>query len=159
MIENFVRIVFFPKLGDRQLIFLHIDLKMENNLNANPFVAENGGLCDETLEIFREFMTMVTVTSMHPGIDLECAICLNILFVPHELEVCKHVFCYVCIIRLFQATGPSCPLCRAVFRFSDLLFDLHKTIKIYFDDEYLEKLYVELESGILEDYRNHNFFY
>ena len=122
---------------------------MENNLK-NPFVAEqeNGGLCDETLEMFQEFMAMVNVTSLHPGIDLECAICMNILIGPQELEVCKHVFCSPCLIRLVQAGGPICPLCRAVFRKSNALIDLQNTIKIFYEDYYQERSNVEKESGI-----------
>jgi hypothetical protein len=40
-----------------------------NNSTANHFLDEkkNGGLCDETLNIFRQFIAMATVTSMHWG--------------------------------------------------------------------------------------------
>ena len=116
---------------------------MENNLNEN-------GLCDETLEMFKEFMAMVNVTSLHPGIDLECAICMNILIWPNELDICKHVFCHPCIIRLVQAGGPRCPLCRAVFRQSNPLVDLQKTIEIFYEDYYQERSNVEKESGIYD---------
>ena len=121
---------------------------MENN--SNPFVAEqeNGGFCDETLEMFQEFMVMVNVTSLHPGIDLECAICMDILIWPQELEVCKHVFCEPCLIRLFQAGGPRCPLCRAVSRESNPLRDLQNTIEIFYEDYCQERSNVERESGI-----------
>ena len=112
---------------------------MENNLNVNLFVTENGGLCDETLEMFRDFMTMVNVTSLHPGIDLECAICMDILFLPHELDVCNHIFCLPCLVRLVQTRGPICPLCRAVFRQPNLLNDLAKTLDIYYEDYYQER--------------------
>ena len=107
-----------------------------------------GGLCDETLEMFQEFMAMVNVTSLHPGIDLECAICMNILFQPSELEGCKHVFCQSCLIRLIQAGGTTCPLCRAVFRQSNPLRDLQNTIDIFYEDYYQERSNVERESGI-----------
>ena len=122
---------------------------MENNFK-NPFVAEqeNGGLCDETLEMFQEFMAMVNVTSLHPGIDLECAICMNILIWPNELDVCKHVFCHPCLIRLIQAGGLRCPLCRAVSRESNPLRDLQNTIEIFYEDYYQERSNVERESGI-----------
>ena len=114
---------------------------------------ENGGLCDETLEMFQEFMAMVNVTSLHPGIDLECAICMEILFEPHELDVCKHVFCRPCLIRLLQAGEPRCPLCRAVFLESNALIslaliDLQNTIEIFYEDYYQERYNVERESGI-----------
>ena len=104
---------------------------------------ENGGLCDETLEMFQEFMAMVNVTSLHPGIDLECAICMDILIWPQELEVCKHVFCEPCLIRLFQAGEPRCPLCRAVSRESNPLRDLQNTIEIFYEDYYQERSNVE----------------
>ena len=117
---------------------------MENNLNVNPFVTENGGLCDETLEMFRDFMAMVNVTSLHPGIDLECAICINILFLPQELEVCKHIFCLPCLLRLVQAGGSNCPLCRAVLQESNplhfsLLTDLAATLRQFYEDDYQER--------------------
>ena len=124
---------------------------MANNIIENPFVDENGGLCDETLKIFREFMAMVTVTSMHPEIDLECSICMNILFMPCELEFCYHVFCAVCIFRLIQARGPNCPLCRAPFQYSYPLCDLGESIKKYYEDDYQERLNVEEESGIFNE--------
>ena len=114
---------------------------MENNLNEN-------GLCDETLEMFKEFMAMVNVTSLHPGIDLECSICMEIVFWPQELDVCKHVFCYPCIIRLFQV-GARCPLCRAVFRRTNGLKDLSSTISQFHEDYYQER--VEMESGIFNN--------
>ena len=122
---------------------------MENNFK-NPFVAEqeNGGLCDETLEMFQEFMAMVNVTSLHPGIELECAICMDILFSPAEIDVCKHVFCSTCLIRLIQAGGLGCPLCRGVIRKLNLLHDLQNTFWIFYEDYYQERSNVEKESGI-----------
>ena len=125
---------------------------MEKNFK-NPFLAEqeNGGLCDETLEMFQEFMAMVNVTSLHPGIDLECAICMNILFSPAEIDVCKHVFCSTCLIRLIQAGGTRCPLCRAVFRKLNLLLDLLNTIVIFYEDYHQERSNVEEETGIFND--------
>ena len=67
---------------------------MENS-TANHYMddQENFGLCDNTLEIFQEFMAMAIVTAMYPRIDLECSICMNILARPHQLEDCFHVFC------------------------------------------------------------------
>ena len=38
---------------------------------------ENPGLCDETLDIFGEFMTMVEETSNLPGMDFDCSICMD----------------------------------------------------------------------------------
>ena len=114
---------------------------MENNLNEN-------GLCDETLEMFKEFMAMVNVTSLHPGIDLECGICMDFLFQPHELDVCKHVFCCPCIIRLIQAGVSNCPLCRAVLRRTNRLRDLHSTILQFHEEYYRERI---IESGIFNN--------
>lgn len=124
---------------------------MDNNLNENPLMTENGGLSDETLEMFKEFMAMVNATSLHPEIDLECAICMNILIWPQELDVCKHVFCGPCIIRLTQAGGTRCPLCRAVFRQTHCLMDLHKTILQFYEDYCQERYNVEMESGVFNN--------
>ena len=117
---------------------------MENNLNEN-------GLCDETLEMFKEFMAMVNVTSLHPGVDLECSICMDILFWPQELDVCKHVFCSPCIIPLMQAGGTRCPLCCTVFRQTDKPMDLEETILQFQEDYYQERRNEVMESGIFNN--------
>jgi hypothetical protein len=123
-----------------------------NNSTANHFMdeKENGGLCDETLNIFRQFIAMATVTSMHPGVDLECSICLNIIFRPHLLEGCNHIFGEVCLIRLFEASkdtvsGPSCPLCRAAIQRTTLIKELDETLMNYYEEECHNRMEMETE--------------
>ena len=82
-----------------------------------------------TLEYFRQFMqslendgnddgaeeTTTTTTSPRNSLSLEnnrCAICLDLLFNPHQLDPCQHVFCEPCLRRLSGARITKCPMCR-----------------------------------------------
>ena len=123
---------------------------MENSTaNHNMDDQENFGLCDNTLEMFQEFMAMAIVTAMYPRIDLECSICMNILSRPHQLEDCYHVFCEVCLIRLFQASTqtslPSCPLCRAAIGKTWLMIELDMTLMNYFEEYCHNRMDMEIE--------------
>ena len=123
---------------------------MENS-TANHYMddQENFGLCDETLEMFQEFMAMAIVTTMYPRIDLECSICMNILARPHQLEDCFHVFCEVCLIRLFLASQQTselrCPLCRAEIQRTWLLIELDMTLMNYFEEYCHYRMDMEIE--------------
>ena len=122
-----------------------------NNATANHYMddQENFGLCDETLEMFQEFMAMAIVTAMYPRIDLECSICMNILARPHQLEDCFHVFCEVCLIRLFLASEQTselrCPLCRAEIQRTWLLIELDMTLMNYFEEYCHNRIEMDIE--------------
>ena len=114
---------------------------MENNTsNANHSQDEKGndcGLSDETLKI-------------HPGLELECSICLDTIFRPHLLAGCNHIFCEPCIISLFRATintvsGPRCPLCRADITETYLLREVDETLMKYFEEKCQNRLEMETE--------------
>ena len=109
---------------------------------------KNPGLCDETLQIFGEFMTMVEETSNLPGMDFDCSICMDLLHRPHQLEPCHHTFCESCLIRLLQAQIVNCPNCRGSITGSNLNQVLDLAIQDQFQDTYLRRQSVELESGI-----------
>ena len=127
-----------------------------NNSTANHFQDEKGnggGLCDETLNIFRQFMAMATVTSIHPGVDLECSICLDTIFRPHLLEGCNHIFCEPCLIRLFDTVAtsfdtvslPRCPLCRAAIQKTWLIKELDETLMNYYEEKCHNRMEMETE--------------
>ena len=116
---------------------------MDNNTsNANHSQDEkgnDGGLSDETLKNFRQFIAMASVKSIHPGLELECSICLDTIFRPHLLAGCNHIFCEPCIISLFRATintvsGPRCPLCRADIEMTYLLKKVDETLINYYEE-------------------------
>ena len=82
--------------------------------------------------------------------DLECSICLNIIFRPHLLEGCNHIFGEVCLIRLFEASkdtvsGPSCPLCRAAIQRTTLIKELDETLMNYYEEECHNRMEMETE--------------
>ena len=108
---------------------------------------EKDGLCDETLEKFGQFFKMIEVTSIHPEVDLECSICMDLLHRPHQTEPCRHIFCLSCLIRLNQAGGRNCPLCRTVIQGTNLKKELDEKIQINFEDYYISRMNVEMESG------------
>ena len=114
---------------------------MENNTsNANHSQDEKGndcGLSDETLKI-------------HPGLELECSICLDTMFRTHLLAGCNHIFCEPCIISLFRATintvsGPRCPLCRANITETYLLRKVDLLLMKYFEEKCQNRLEMETE--------------
>ena len=90
---------------------------------------ENFGIGDQTLDNFREFMQMVEgndewesdeehdeneVSSLQQiDFNLQCPVCLDVLFRPHWLDPCLHIFCEPCLRRLSLARINNCPVCRA----------------------------------------------
>ena len=105
---------------------------------------ENCGINDETLNNFREFMEMATVVGTSVDFQSEddfltlggatrsvvpvgsaqnversqhqCPVCLDLLYRPHSLDPCRHIFCETCLRRLSQAQIVKCPICRAIIR-------------------------------------------
>ena len=106
---------------------------------------ENHGLGDETLNKFREFMDFVENGSEE---DLQCAICLELLHRPHEIDPCHHRFCASCLIRLSQARRLNCPLCRTAINDTILMHSLNERIRTFHPDEYLRRQNLEEASGI-----------
>ena len=47
-----------------------------------------------------------------PAISAECPICMLAPTYPVRLDVCGHVFCFLCI-KGVCLRSPSCPMCRA----------------------------------------------
>ena len=113
----------------------------ENSQNHFMEKKENGGgLSDETLNIFQQFMEMAAVKSIHPGLDLECSICLDTIFRPHLLEGCNHIFCETCLITLIEVSkntvpGPRCPLCRAPITLTTFLKEVDETLMNYYEEK------------------------
>ena len=94
----------------------------KNSSNRSPIVTcillklrmtkiENFGIGDQTLDNFREFMQMVEGTEV--DYNLLCPVCLDVLFRPHWLDPCLHIFCEPCLRRLSLARINTCPVCRA----------------------------------------------
>ena len=111
---------------------------------------ENPGLCDETLDIFGEFMTMVEETLNLPSMDFDCSICMDLLHRPHQIEPCRHTFCESCLIRLSQAHRVNCPNCRGAINGTNLNHVLDEAIQNQHQDTYLRRRNVEMESGIFD---------
>ena len=132
----------------------------DNNSTENHFMEKKengGGLSDETLNVFRQFMEMAAVTSIHPGLELECSICLDTIFRPHLMAGCNHIFCEPCLIPLFRASkntvsGPRCPLCRANITETYLLREVDETLMKYFHEKCQNRLVMEKDL-MVPDYR------
>ena len=79
---------------------------------------ENFGISDEALDNFREFMEMVTAVELpaYLSLDLQCPVCLDLLYKPHSTKPCRHIFCETCLRRLSQAQSVKCPICRTIIR-------------------------------------------
>ena len=45
-------------------------------------------------------------------LNLECSICLNLIWKPIELNECGHTFCEYCINQSIEKSGNFCPLCK-----------------------------------------------
>ncbi len=45
---------------------------------------------------------------------LVCPVCLDLLYEPHKVDPCKHIFCEPCLRRLGckNPMNTSCPMCR-----------------------------------------------
>ena len=71
---------------------------------------------DEAVEHFGQFMRSLDgEQSPRNSLSLEnnrCAICLDLLFNPHQLDPCQHIFCEPCLRRLSGARITKCPMCR-----------------------------------------------
>ena len=107
------------------------------------------GLCNEVLDQFGEFMTMVEETLYLSEIETECSICLSLLQRPHVIDPCGHTFCLACLIRLIvQAQRRNCPNCRGVIDSSNLNLRLHLALQNQHHDAYENRRTEELESGI-----------
>ena len=120
---------------------------------------ENPGLCDEALDNFGEFMTMVEETLYLSEIDTDCSICWSLLQRPHVIDQCGHTFCQGCLFRLFQADGQTCPYCRGVINGSNLNLRLHLALQNQHQDAYENRRIEELESGVYDipmDYEYEN---
>ena len=92
-------------------------------------VSEGFGLSDECVENFGQFMRMVelveaNVPSLSPVADKEpthehdliCAVCLDLLYSPHRLHPCGHIFCEPCLRRLSSVRIVKCPICRTAIK-------------------------------------------
>jgi hypothetical protein len=111
---------------------------------------ENPGLCDETVDIFGEFMKMVEETLYLSEIETECSICLNSLQRPHVIDPCGHMFCQACLIRLSQAQGRNCPNCRGAINSTNLKIELHLALQNHHPNAYQNRHIEELESGVYD---------
>ena len=81
-------------------------------------------------------------------IDVTCSICLDRLHRPHEIDPCKHMFCQPCLIRLSQAGGTNCPLCRGVINTTKFNRALEEAIQNQYPEDYLSRENLEVKSGI-----------
>ena len=112
---------------------------------------ENPGLCDETLEKFGEFMTMVEEETRLSQMDhFDCSVCMDLLNRPHQIDPCMHTFCESCLIRLCQANRINCPNCRGAINGTNLNQVLDEAIRNQHEDDYLRRQSVEMESGIYD---------
>ena len=74
-------------------------------------------LDDQTIEHFGQFMQSLALESRRTNsLENRCAICLDLLFNPHLLDPCQHIFCEPCLRRLSGARITKCPMCRARIR-------------------------------------------
>ena len=50
-----------------------------------------------------------------------CPVCLDLLFEPHKVDPCRHVFCEPCLRRLGckNPMNTSCPMCRQRISFCE----------------------------------------
>merc|ERR1712037_319210 len=110
----------------------------------------SSGLCNETLDKFGEFMKMIEETLYLSEIDIQCAVCLNLLQRPYEINPCRHTFCQSCLIRLSQARRSNCPICRGAINGTKLNLKLHLALWTQHFDDYENRYNVELESGIFD---------
>ena len=118
---------------------------MENQMSEK----ENPGMCDETLKQFGDFMTMIEEETRLSEMDhFDCSVCMDLLHLPHQIDPCRHTFCQSCLIRLSQAHGINCPICRGTINGSNLNQVLDQAIRNQHEDEYLRRQSVEMESGI-----------
>ena len=81
-------------------------------------------------------------------IDVTCSICLDRLHRPQEIDPCKHMFCQPCLIRLSQAGGTNCPLCRGAINGSKVNRALGEAIANQYPEDYISRENLEWESGI-----------
>ena len=74
---------------------------------------------DQTIEYFGQFMQSLESNTRNSNDSPEnsrCAICLDLLYLPHLLDPCQHIFCEPCLRRLSGARITKCPMCRARIR-------------------------------------------
>ncbi|KAF6028679.1 RNF180 [Bugula neritina] len=67
-----------------------------------------------------------------------CSICLELMYRPHVVKPCQHIFCERCLQDLATANPlrTSCPLCRSSIEECQLCSDVDKQIKSQFPNEY-----------------------
>ena len=100
----------------------------------------SSGLCDETLDKFGEFMKMIEETLYLSEIDIQCAICLDLLQMPFEIDPCRHTFCQFCLLRLSQAHRFNCPICRGAINGIKFNRKLHLALLTQHFDDYRNTL-------------------
>ena len=119
---------------------------MENQMSQK----ENPGLCDQALEQFGEFMTMIEEHTRLSTMDFDCSVCMDLLHRPHHIDPCMHTFCESCLIRLCQANRINCPNCRGTINGTNLNQVLDQAIRDQHQDDYLRRQSFEEESGIYD---------
>ena len=110
----------------------------------------SSGICNETVDKFSEFMKMIEETLYLSEIDIQCAICQDLLQRPYEIDPCCHTFCQSCLIRLSQAGSINCPICRGAINYTRFNLKLHLALWTQHFDDYENRYTVELESGIFD---------
>lgn len=85
-----------------------------------------------------------TETSMLDIADVECQLCLNLLYKPVTTP-CGHCFCYTCVTRCLEHT-PRCPMCRSSLKYFlmhrqfNLTITLEKQLKKLLPSEYAQRV-------------------
>ena len=110
----------------------------------------SSGICDETVDKFSEFMKMIEETLYLSEIDIQCAICQDLLQRPYEIDPCRHTFCQSCLIRLSQAGSINCPICRGAINYTRFNLKLHLALRTQHFDDYENRYTEELETGIYD---------